>query len=192
MRFDLHLWMAPLVAAFVAASAHASTIAVIPAATQVAAGSQLEVLISGSGFPDGADGGDFELFWDDEVLSFQSILIVDPPWDLSFVDDSRADSGNLDAVDVFSSLETPGAGGAAFEIARILFTVIGQPGNTTELFLGIDEVGWSLAGESIATDYVSSEVTVTEVPEPVTGSLLLLGLAAIAGLRPRRPSSSRR
>jgi hypothetical protein len=160
------------------ARAAAIRLEVSPAVAPVS--SLVEVTIYGEEFPLGTDGGDFSVAWS-ENLEYVSLYIQDPPWDLNSY---SASSSALDYVDVFSFLETPGGGGARFEIATLVLLALeagpAQIGVTSNL------VGWSLAGESLDVDYGPEvDLTVT-APEP--GLLLLLGTALLALGRERRPA----
>lgn len=192
----------------VAARIHAD-----PTTPLVALGSRFDLHISGSEFSDGVDGGDFNLQWDPSVLTYVGTAFDDPPWDLSFLDESGAEFGNL-YVDLFSFLDTPGTFGVAFDIATVTFEVVGSPPppdpacqppdadpdcppqlpeGTTELFL-FPEVGWSLGGESVFAEYDSDvSVVILPIPEPSMTTSIALGLALLGAYRPRssdgRPES---
>jgi hypothetical protein len=171
-----------------AARAHATSIELQVSNPVVAQGDLVNVLVYGIDFPDGTDGGDFMLGWAPN-LSFVSLTIEDPPWDLSSFDASNAALGYVDYVDVFSLFDTPGVGGVAFDIATL--TLQATDVGAAYVYLGTNLVGWSLAGAPI--DYVlgpQTQVSVVPVPEPRAALLLWFHLALLAWTvgftRPRR------
>jgi hypothetical protein len=186
-RALLGLFTLPLLA-LAGSSAHATSIGLQLSATSLAVGSTLEVRIVGSGFPDGVDGGDLSLAWTGS-LEYVSIAIPDPPWDTSAYDDSTAASGYLDFIDVFAFFETPGLGGAEFDIATVTLRAIA----VGEAFVGASpaDVGWSLGGETIAdVSYeVPDAIDVRPIPAPGSSALLapFLGLLAWSRRRDTRP-----
>jgi len=169
--------------AVVPGAAHAAQLTLQTSATVVTLGSLVAVQIYGNDFPLGADGGDFSLSWD-EALDYVGIEIANPPWDVSAWDDSTAGDLYLSYVDVFSTTDTPGYGGTPFLIATL--TLVGVEEGSAGVYIAPAQVGWSLAGETIATGYgppVGVEVT-PETPEP--SALALLGLAGGSLLWSRR------
>lgn len=172
-----------LLFAIAAPRAQGASISILPSATAVQLGDQVEILIYGTGFPDGTDGGDFSLEWGSS-LTYVGLTIVDPPWDLSAFDDSDAAFGYIDFVDVFSLFETPGVGGVDFEIATLTLQATGEG----DAYVGIGEnlVGWSLAGEPIDVSYGSVvDLDVLPIPEPGTAALLGCSLGLLAWARRR-------
>jgi hypothetical protein len=151
--------------------------------TEVTSGSLLTVRVYGAGFPLGVDGGDFTLYWS-ENLEYESFAIQDPPWDLASFDDSTAADHSLGYVDVFALFDTPGAGGVEFDIATLVLRAT-DPG---QAYVGIASnlVGWSLGGESLDFDFGPElELQVAEAPGPSALAQLLLAFAALGGVRAR-------
>lgn len=164
-------------------SARAASIRVEVTPTVAPVSSLVEVAIYGEEFPLGTDGGDFSVDWSAN-LEFVSLAVQDPPWDTSAYDASNAALGHIDYVDVFSFFETPGGGGARFEIATL--TLRALEAGPAHVGLSANLVGWSLAGETIEVSYgPQADLTVT-VPEPAV--LLLWGLALAALGRGRGPA----
>jgi hypothetical protein len=162
------------------ARADAASLVVAAPVASLAVGARFEVRVEGVGFPYGVDGGDFSVAWDPSSLSFVSIEVDDPPWDLSAFDDSSAPLGRLDFVDVFSTVDTPGMNGSSFGIATLTFDALAPGVGWIELAPGI--VGWSLEGDTL--DDVSYEAASVEVvAEPGSALLLALGLGLLSGAR---------
>ena len=178
-----------LLSALVSPRVEAASLELSPATAVLAVGDQIEILIYGTDFIDGTDGGDFSLGWTAN-LAYVGFTIVDPPWDVSSFDDSNAAGGIVDAIDVFSVFDTPGVGGGAFEIARLRLTATAEgTGNVT---LGLNLVGWSLAGDSLEYSLGSeAQLEILPIPEPGTAILLGLALGLLASVRrdPRRDES---
>jgi hypothetical protein len=167
--------------AIAAPRAQGASIEMLPSATTLQLGDQVEILIYGTGFPDGADGGDFSLEWAAN-LTYVGLTIFDPPWDLAAFDDSEAAFGYIGFVDVFSLFETPGVGGVDFDIAVLTLQATGEGDAWVSLWENL--VGWSLAGEPIAVSYASAlELDVLPIPEPGTAALLGLSLGLLSWAR---------
>jgi hypothetical protein len=174
--------------AAIAGRSRAASIELQPSTSVVVAGSLVGVLIYGTDFPVGTDGGDFSISWSPN-LEYVGLEIADPPWDLAAFDDSNAALGYVDYVDVFSSVETPGAGGAPFDIATLTLRAVSE--GAASVSLAPDLVGWSVGGESIDFTFGPDAQLDVAAPEPSALPLLALLLGALPGVRLRRRSAPR-
>lgn len=159
--------------------AQAASLGMRPFSAPVIQGSPVEIVIYGTGFADGADGGDFSLSWSSH-LTFVGLSINNPPWDLSAYGESYLSANAIDYVDVFSSAETPGIGGLDFDIAKL--TLQATSDGQAAVYLGQSTVGWSLAGDLIPEvtidEFVEFEIAVVPLPAAAwlfASSLGLLG-----------------
>lgn len=183
-----------LMVATPALEARAATIGLEADESAVIAGDLIEVRIFGEDFLDGTEGGDFALRWSSN-LSFVGLAIEDPPWDLSAYDEAGAGERFIEFVDVFSFVDTPGVGGARFEIATLM--LLASASGLAEVALEVAQVGWGLAG-LVVDDVVYGapiSISVSPIPEPGTTSLIGLGLVLLSARRERqffrdRPGSS--
>lgn len=164
--------------------ARAATIGLQPTPTVVVAGSLIGVQIYGADFPVGTDGGDFSIGWSPN-LEFVDLTIANPPWDVSAFDASHALSDSfVDYVDVFASVETPGDGGSAFDIATLTLRAVGEGG--AYVALGANLVGWSVGGELIYDlSYGEADLDVVAAPAPSTLPLVALSLGLLFVMRTR-------
>jgi hypothetical protein len=165
--------------------ARAATLSLEPTTTVVAAGSLIGVVISGADFPLGTDGGDFSIGWS-ENLQFVDLTVANPPWDVSAYDASHALSDSLvDYVDVFASVETPGAGGSHFDIATLTLRAVSEGG--AYVALGPSLVGWSVGGDPIYDlSYGEADLQIVAAPAPSALPLLALSLGLLFAVRIRR------
>lgn len=169
----------------IGSTAQAASIGMLLSSDVVEQGSTVQVSVFGSDFDLGVDGGDFSVSWSGN-LAFVGISIPDPPWDVQAWDAANAENGFLSFVDVFSSFETPGLGGGAFDIATIVLQASSPgPGYVS---LGPADVGWSVLGEGIADVQYQAEAALEIVAVPEPGSALLLGpyIALVLLARSRR------
>jgi len=160
-------------------AAHAASIQLEPSATSVPVDSLLTVQVYGTDFPLGADGGDFTLGWSSN-LAYVGFEVANPPWDVSAFDDSAADFGYLGFVDVFSTTDTPGAGGVPFAIATLTLEALDE--GPALVSVGASLVGWSLGGDTVDTDYgpdAEVEVTPESAPEPSALALIACACGAL-------------
>jgi len=179
-RLSIH---AALTLALVAGSARGATLALAPSAMVVSAGSLVGVQVYGADFPLGTDGGDFTLHWSAN-LEYVSLVVADPPWDVSAYDDSSAAIGTIDFVDVFSTSDTPGAGGVPFAVATLTLRAVSE--GAASVAIAPSLVGWSLAGESIDVGYgPDAQLAITAAPAPSVATLVALGLGALLLARRR-------
>jgi hypothetical protein len=158
----------------------AASLELTPANAVLSVGDQIELLVYGTDFLDGADGGDFSLYWTPN-LAFVGFVIDDPPFDLSSFDDAYADSGFLDAIDVFSIADTPGLGGGPFNVARL--TLQATEEGAASVSIGTNLVGWSLAGGSL--DYsigLDAQIEIQGVPEPAVATALAFSVGWLGSL----------
>lgn len=167
-------------------ASRAATIALEAGSPSVVSGGLVEIRIYGSDFVDGTDGGDFALDWPSS-LSFVSLAIENPPWDLSDFDAAGAATGSISFVDVFSFVDTPGVGGGRFEIATL--TLLAESPGTAAVTIGFAQVGWSLAGVDLDVAYGSpASIQILAVPEPSAATLVALGLSMLGCSRRRLTS----
>lgn len=170
----------------------AASIGLRPLASPVNQGSLVNVIVYGTGFADGADGGDFWLTWSSN-LEFVAFTVHNPPWDLSAYDNSEASlsQGVISFVDVFSSAETPGTGGAEFDVATL--TLLAANIDPAVVFVGESFVGWSLGGELVPdvsiNESLQFDIVPAVVPLPAAGWLLASGLGLLGWAGRARPRS---
>ena len=181
------VWCA-LFAAIFASPAWSAQLELHPQTSVITVGDRIELVVYGSEFSDGADGGDFSLFWTDN-LAYIDVAIEEPPFDLSSVEDEHAVEGYLEYVDVFSSLATPGLGGVEFPIARLtLEAVVEGPAFVT---IGTNLVGWNLAGDLLETSIgPDAQIEIRPLPEPESATSLAFALGLLgsfARARRRKP-----
>lgn len=168
----------------VAPRAQAATLELSPATSVIDVGDQIQFLVYGTGFPDGADGGDFSLAWTPN-LAYVGLTIESSPWDVSSVEAPDAASGLVDSVDVFSSVDTPGLGGTQFHIARLTLQATAE--GAASVTIGTNLVGWSLGGGSV--DHLlgpDAQVDVLPLPEPGSATALGLAFCLLGSLRRAR------
>lgn len=191
-RFSIVRTCALFALALAATQAHSATIALRTSTTGLVLGEQVALTIYGTGFADGADGGDMFIGWTPN-LAFVSLLIDDPPWDLSSVDVADAPLSPA-IVDVFSFVTTPGVGGVEFTIGTLTLEAVGS--GDGRVAVSGSRVGWSLAGETISGVAFAGEIQpiqIAELPVPATGWMLavafaLLGRTRVGRHRARSPA----
>jgi hypothetical protein len=151
----------------ISSGAHAGLILFPFIEINVSPGDTLILPVIGTGFDQGADAGGFGANWDSAVLMFDSITIIDPPWDTTFVDDGNVSDGLLDTVFLGSSNDA----GTQFDVAELTFSVIGGVGSSTRVQLGLDgfDSSWFAPGafEYPTVDYEFVDVQVVPVPAAV-------------------------
>lgn len=176
-------------AAWKDARAQTATLEFAPASSTIVVGDWVQVAVSGTGFENGTDGGDFALSWTPN-LAFVGLSIEGAPWDTSAVDTTNVQNGSVDFADVFASTGTPGAGGARFPIARLTLRATAAGGASVNL--GSGTVGWSLDGGPLDLNLgPSAQIDVSTVPEPEMTAALALAIGLLRSLgvarRGRRP-----
>lgn len=147
-------------------------------ATPQVTGSSVVITVQGSGFADQTSGGDFGLTFDANALSLVSVVVADPPFDISFIDSSPS---LLTRVDVFKS--TTGAVGPDFDVATITFDVLPGFGSDTLLKLQPSLVGWFKPDAITAYNVTYGSLELTAVPAPGALWLLATGVGALVARR---------
>lgn len=160
--------------------AQAATLELSPASSTIVVGDWVQVFVSGTGFDEGTDGGDFSLSWA-PTLAFVGLTIESTPWDVSAADTTNAVNGSINFGDVFATTGTPGVGGARFPIARLTLRATAE--GAAFVTLGPALVGWSLGGGSLPLEIgPRAEIEVSDVPEPQFTSALALGICLLGSL----------
>lgn len=168
-------------------AAQAVTISIVPSATQIQVGDSVTADLAVSGLEGSTSLGVFDvsLGFAGSVLAFGSAVYGDPvsgdQLDLFGLGSITQTTLGTDAVDLFElSLDLPADLDAlqldSFVIARLTFEALAA--GTSPLTFGSVRLGDSL-GSDLSVETHGAEVSVAEVPEPETLSLLLIGLASV-------------
>ncbi len=155
-------------------------------------GSSLTLSLEGIGFADNADAGTITVNWDPAVLDYvQSASGGNPKiasqWDVQFVDDAKAPSGQIEYLDIATSQF--GGVGPDFPIVDLMFNVIGAPGASTPVEVVDADPrfgGWFAPGAMrIPINYVAANVVVTPIPAAVWLMFSALGGLGLATRKKR-------
>lgn len=171
--------------AILSVSAHAASLSVSPSSQDVISGSTVTITVTGSGFTNATNGGDFSVNWDPAVLRYVSTTIIDPPWDTSSITPTDVETGLLNRVDVFNFSGDPvGASGASFDIAQLTFDVIGGAGTSSDIGITASLLGWFEPDglTPYTVDYGLGSVQVQAVPIPAAGLLFPVGPVCLAAV----------
>lgn len=154
---------------------------------QALPGQSISIQISGSGFTNQTSGGDFQLHFDSNAFTLTSLVITNPPFDTSAINDTDVASGTINRIDVFKS--TTGNVGPAFSVATLTFDVKGLGGIGSEanrISLASSLVGWFEPDAITAYDLSYGSLQVGAVPAPAAVWLLATGIAGRVARRWRK------
>jgi len=173
-----------VVVSFAALAAQAANVGFTPPHTQASVGEIFSITVAASGFDENLDGGGLSLEFDPAVVSFVDATF-DPDWDF-FTDAGVLDTNTGTLSDMqFNQFAHPQVG--AFDIVTLRFEALALGNSGLTLAFGSNP--FASAGEVVAVTLGAGSVTV--VPLPAAGGLLLLGLAPCA-MRLGRKDTHRR
>lgn len=179
----LFAWfMSTALAAVLGGAAHAATVSVTPNNLGVLQGGQATFELVADFGSLSVLGGAVDLTWDPAVITFDSFTFDpamsarDPSFDI--VENSSPSSLSV-GLGNFSGLTL----GPGTVLGSISFNVVGGLGSATQLTLADSQrfAGFfDTAGDPILVDYSDATLTVTAVPLPAAGWLLLGALGLLA------------
>ena len=159
----------------------AATVTLSPPSSTVPLHANFSLSLDGQGFDTGLDGGGVNLAFDHNVLNVTSVSL-DPIWNF-FTSPGTTNNGTGTVSDiVFVSASIPPPSGNV-HIGSISFDAVGT--GTSPLTLTESTVNpFAVGGATIPVTFEKASVTV--VPEPATGWLLLIGLGGLVWVGGRR------
>jgi hypothetical protein len=165
------------------ACAQAQTVSVLAPLTTANIGDSFTLSVQASGFPEYIYGGGYNLAFDPSVLRLDAINIP-AAWEFTRSTGSLSAAAGTVSDIYFNTFAAPVKGD--FLTATLNFTAVGGGSSQVSLSAAADFPFGDANANAVNVAFNAATVNVAAVPEPGSFSLVISGLAAVAGLMRRR------
>lgn len=165
--------------------ANAATVSLSPSALDVSPLDAFSVDIIGTDFATNFDGGSLDLFFDPSILQVDNVTINAAPWEFVAVTGTTDNvAGSITGMEFATFF----GAGTDFTFATIDFTAIsaGDSFLDIEKHVSFNFPDFSAGGVPYSVMLTDGSVSVSSVPLPAAGWLMLSGLAGLIGVSHRK------